>query len=282
MAVFFVVSHNGAAAGSSIFPAAVRINLLEFGTGLRDRSSVDCPLIENAIRILIVKTVMPMAPGHELAACLARGTQLAVTTYCKERASPWLPLPTSVQPHLGTPGILPPRHLWRVDVTFTSPLDKAADTPADGPARKPCRNRGSTDGCRQATTRKKPMGYHPPRRPTRKVARQGGLLARIKVLHPQILDSPLDPFWLDWLPNRLDRSYVPCLSLSRKRKSWQYYAAEGRSRRKLGDSANANGWRLGWRKGPSRARRSPITGPGREPARHQVRRTVRSNACHGK
>lgn len=55
-AVFFILSHNGAAPGSSIFPATACINLLEFGTGLRDRSSVDCPLIDNAIRILIFST----------------------------------------------------------------------------------------------------------------------------------------------------------------------------------------------------------------------------------
>lgn len=91
-----------------------------------------------------------------------------------------------------------------------------------------------------------------------------GFSREIKVLHPQILDSPLDPFWLDWLPKRLNRSYVPCLSLSKNHKSWQYYAALGRSRCKLGDSANANGGRLGWRK-----REEAHPGPGVAQSRAQ-------------
>lgn len=103
-AVFLVLSHNGASYGSSIFPATVCINLLEFGTGLMDRSSVDCPLIENAIRILIFSTVMPWRWHLGLSWLSApMEPQLAATTllrHCMERASPWLPLPTSVQPQL--------------------------------------------------------------------------------------------------------------------------------------------------------------------------------------
>lgn len=149
--------------------------------------------------------------------------------------------------------ILPSQQLRRrlaINTTFTYPLDRAADTPADEPARKPCRNRGSTGGCRQATT-SSPWGTIRPGAPRVKWLGRVGFSREIKALHPQILDSPLDPFWLDWLPNRLDRSYVPCLSLSKNHKSWQYYAAggPGQDASKLGDSANANGGRLGWRKG---------------------------------
>lgn len=197
---------------------------------------------------------------------------------------------TFVQPQLDRTAILWSKQLSKrlaTNTTLTYPLNKAADTPAEEPARKPCRNRGSTGGCRQATTRI-PWGTIRPGAPRVKWLGRVGFSREIKVLQPQILDSPLDPFWLDWLRNRLDRlnrSYVPCLSLPKNHKSWQYHAAEGRSRCKLASSVTAptrmEGG-LGGGRGPSRARRSPITGPGREPARHQVRRTVRSNACHGK
>lgn len=100
-AVFLVLSHNGASCGSSIFPATVCINLLEFGTGLMDRSSVDCPLIENAIRILIFSTVMPWRWHLGLSWLSApMERQLAATTllrHCMESD-----LAMAASPNLGT------------------------------------------------------------------------------------------------------------------------------------------------------------------------------------
>ncbi|KAI7774380.1 hypothetical protein LA080_008831 [Diaporthe eres] len=53
--------------------------------------------------------------------------------------------------------------------------------------------------------------------------------------HHQKPMGPLDPFWLEWLPNRLVRSGPAKMH-------------------ELGDSADANGGKLGWREGASRTR----------------------------
>lgn len=62
------------------------------------------------------------------------------------------------------------------------------------------------------------------------------------------------------------RTLQGCLSLSKERKagSTTQYVAEGRSSCKLGDSANANGGRLGWREGPH-----PERSPGPKQANHR-------------
>lgn len=101
---------------------------------------------------------------------------------------------------------------------------------------------------------------------------------------------PLDPFRLGWLPNRMGwiARTLP-LSIIQGTKKLAVLPRQLASSQRAGQAATSLGIApttrmsggLGGGRDPIQRAAwglcSPITGPGREPARHQVRRTVRSS-----